>query len=169
MPIPAITHFMQTRVQIGTIKPILKYIYNITKHPIASSAKPRTISTALQDPNWHESMSQEFNALVANRTLTLVLRKDAQNVVKNKWVFRTKRKSYGSVKRLKSRLVVKGFHQQLGINFKKTFSLVVKPSTIITILCIVLTKDWSINHLDVNKAFLQGTQQDEVYMLQPTL
>ena len=39
-----------------------------------------------------------------------------------KWIFKTKRDSKGNVERYKARLVVKGFTQKEGINYKEPFS-----------------------------------------------
>ena len=87
-------------------------------------------------------MAAEFNALVANGTWTLVPSSHSQNVVGNKWVFRVKRKANGTVDKFKTRLIAKGFHQRLGVDFKETFSLVNKPTTIRIVLCITLSLGW---------------------------
>ena len=112
-------------------------------------------------------MAVEFNALVANGTRTLVPFSPSQNVVGNQWVFRVKRKANGTVDKFKARLVAKGFHQRPGVDFKETFSPVIKPTTIRTVLCIALSLGWPLKQLDVNNAFLQGHLIKEVYMAQP--
>lgn len=66
-------------------------------------------------------MPNEFNALVANVTWTLVPKHEAKNVVGNKRIFKAKRKLDGSIERFKARLVAKGFHQRHEIDFKKNF------------------------------------------------
>lgn len=49
-----------------------------------------------------------------------------------------------------------GFNQQPGIDFKETFSLVVKPRTIRTVISLVVSFSWSLRQFDVSNAFLNG-------------
>lgn len=112
-------------------------------------------------------MVEEFNALLKNHTWSLVPPSQYQNIVGCKWVFRIKHKSDGSIERYKARLVAKGFHQQPGIDYDETFSPVVKPATIRTVLSIAISNGWSIRQLDVKNAFLHGFLKEEVFMSQP--
>ena len=111
-------------------------------------------------------MTEEYNALIRNQTWSLVPFSPRYNIVGNKWVFKTKLNSDGSLQRYKARLVAKGFHQRPGIDFSETFSPVVKPSTVRVILCIAVSKGWSINQLDINNAFLNGMLVEDVYINQ---
>jgi hypothetical protein len=81
--------------------------------------------------------------------------------------FRIKRNANGEIERYKARLVAKGFHQQPGIDFAETYSLVVKPITIRTVLSIAVSAGWDIRQVDVSNAFLHGHLQETVYMAQP--
>lgn len=63
--------------------------------------------------------------------------------------------------------MAKGFHQQVGIDYTETFSLVIKPATIRFVLAIVVNSNWPLRQLDVSNAFLHGFLQKEVYMQQP--
>jgi len=82
-------------------------------------------------------MSEEFTALMNNGTWSLVLSQPHFNVIGNKWVFHLKRNPDGSIARYKAWLVAKGFHQRLGIDYKDTFSPVIKPQTIKIVLCML--------------------------------
>jgi hypothetical protein len=115
-----------------------------------------------------EAMQQEYDALQSNHTWTLCPRPLHHNVIRNKWVFKVKRKADGSVERFKARLVAKGFDQRSGVDYTETFSPVIKPSTIRVILALAVNFDWIIKQLDVSNAFLQGHLTEEVYMEQPT-
>nr|GEV44423.1 ribonuclease H-like domain-containing protein [Tanacetum cinerariifolium] len=67
----------------------------------------------------------------------------------------------------KARVVANGRSQQQGIDYDETFSPVVKPATISTILSLVVSRDWPIHQLDVKNAFLHGHLFETVYMHQP--
>ncbi|CAJ2662323.1 unnamed protein product [Trifolium pratense] len=113
------------------------------------------------------AMNDEYNALIKNETWDLVPRPPDVNVIRSMWIFRHKEKSDGSFERHKARLVGDGAGQQVGIDCGETFSPVVKPATIRTVLSIALSKSWHIHQLDVKNAFLHGELKETVYMYQP--
>jgi hypothetical protein len=112
-------------------------------------------------------MELEFQALLKNDTWTLVPPRPGINVIDSKWVFKTKRRSDGSIEQYKARLVAKGFKQRYGLDYDDTFSPVVKPATIRLLLSLAVTNGWHLRQLDVQNAFLHGVLEEEVYMRQP--
>lgn len=54
-------------------------------------------------------MKEEFQALKRNRTWELVLFTEGMNVEDHKWVYKIKLNAYGTLQKLKTRLVAKGF------------------------------------------------------------
>ena len=54
-------------------------------------------------------MVDEYTTLLKNHTWTLIPYSEGMNVVDNKWVFKVKHNSDGSVQRYKARFVAKGF------------------------------------------------------------
>ena len=70
-----------------------------------------TIQEALCDQNWYQAMRDEFEALIRNKTWSLVSLSTEHKIVENKWVFRVKQNTDGSIAKYKARLVVKGFQQ----------------------------------------------------------
>jgi hypothetical protein len=62
---------------------------------------------------------------------------------------------------------VRGFTQRAGVDYGETFSPVVKPATVCTVLAIAASRHWPVHQLDVKYAFLHGTLDEEVYCLQP--
>jgi hypothetical protein len=113
-------------------------------------------------------MKSEFDALQANHTWTLVSRPPGARIITSKWVFKHKMNPDGTLARYKARWVVRGFNQRPGVDFGETFSPVVKPATIRTVLTLVATHNWPAHQLDVSNAFLHCNLQEQVYSQQPT-
>jgi hypothetical protein len=132
-----------------------------------ASGEPQFLQEALEDKNWKYAMDLEYSALMKNRTCHLVPPQKGRNVIDCKWVYKIKRKAYGSLDRYKARLVAKSFKQRHGLDYEETFSPVVKPATIRTILSLAVSKGWSLRQLHVQNAFLHGKLEEEVYLRQP--
>ncbi|KAL8114976.1 hypothetical protein AgCh_021702 [Apium graveolens] len=164
---PDRVHSMTTRSMNNIYKPKLYKSYAATKHPLPDLVEPTCVSTAIKDPNWRMAMSEEFNSLLRHGTWELVPSSLATNIIGCRWVFRLKRKPDGSIDKYKARLVAKGFHQRPGLDYIETFSLVVKPVTIRSVLSIALMYNWQIRQLDVSNAFLHGSLSEVVFMHQP--
>nr|GEV87526.1 ribonuclease H-like domain-containing protein [Tanacetum cinerariifolium] len=87
-------------------------------------------------------------------------------MVRSMWLFKHKFHADGTLSRYKAHLVTNGSSQQLGVDFEETFSLVVKPATIFTVLNLAMSRKWPIYQLDVKNAFLNGDLSETVYMNQ---
>nr|GFA87313.1 ribonuclease H-like domain-containing protein [Tanacetum cinerariifolium] len=153
---------MVTLAKAGIFKPFERMNCHVT----TTSPLPRSHVHALRDPYWKEAMLDEYNALINNETLVLVPRPSNVNVVRSMWLFKHKFKADGSLSRYKAHLVANGRNQQQGIDCDETFSLVVKPATIRTVLSLTVSRDWHIHHFDVKNAFLHGHLSKTVYMHQ---
>lgn len=79
------------------------------------------------------------------------------NVVRSMWLFSHKFNADGTLRRYKSRLVANGKSQQVGVDCEETFSPVIKPTTIRTVLHLAVSRNWPLHQLDVKNAFLHGT------------
>lgn len=131
---PQRLHYMRTQSMNNIHKP--KEFYAATKHPLPEDVEPSIVRQALSNPQWRNAMADEFTALQRHSTWDLVPAPSRGNIIGCKWVFRIKRKPDRTIDKYKARLVVKGFHQRPGVDFKETFSPVVKPATIRTVLTI---------------------------------
>lgn len=74
-------------------------------------------------------MTNDYFALLKN-TWILVSLPPNQHIDNCQLIFKLKHKANGSIERHKAHLVAKDFHQQAGVNFNETFSLVIKPTVI---------------------------------------
>ncbi|GJX56034.1 ribonuclease H-like domain-containing protein, partial [Tanacetum coccineum] len=129
--------------------------------------KPKTFNEASKDIRWIEAMNLEMEALIRNGTWIITELLVGRKPIGSKWGFKVKYKSTGEVERFKARLVAKGFNQKEGIDYRETFSLVVKIVSVRCILSIVVYHNWPIYQLDINNAFLYGNLVEDVYMSLP--
>ena len=137
-PIPQPTvsiHPMVTRSRVGTTRPNPRY----AGHVSTISPLPRSSSDAFRDPNWQNAMCDEHDALIKNKTWILVPKPPNVNIIRSMWLFRHKYLADGTLSRYKARLVANGSNQIDGVDVDETFSPVVKPDTIRTVLSLVIS------------------------------
>nr|GEU77959.1 ribonuclease H-like domain-containing protein [Tanacetum cinerariifolium] len=156
-------HPMVTRFKVRIMKANPKYNIHVT----TSSSIPKSPFHTLRDPNWKQAMCDEYKALIDNKTWVLISRLQNVNIVRSMWLYKHKYNDDGSLSRYKARLVANSHSQQQGIDCDETFSPVVKPATIQTVLSIAVSRQWPIHQLDMKNAFLHGHLTETVYMHQP--
>ncbi|GJU32219.1 ribonuclease H-like domain-containing protein [Tanacetum coccineum] len=127
---------MITRSQSG----IVKSIDRLSLHTSSISPIPKNPSHALKDPNCHNAMYDEYNALIKNGTWLLIPRPSGFNMVRSMWLFKHKFHADGTLNLYKGRLVANDSSQQLGVDFDETFSPVVKPVTVRMVLSLSLLR-----------------------------
>ncbi|GJS45716.1 ribonuclease H-like domain-containing protein [Tanacetum coccineum] len=154
---------MVTRFKVGIVKANPKYNLHVT----TSSLILKSPFHALRDPNGKQAMCDEYKALIDNNIWVLVPRPPNVNIVRSMWLYKHKYNADGSLNRYKARLVANGRSQQQGIDCDETFSPVVKPATIRTVLSLAVSRQWHIHQLDVKNAFLHSHLKETVYMHQP--
>lgn len=57
-----------------------------------------------------------------------------------------------------------GFTQSYGIDYEETFAPVAKPNSVSVLLSLAANMGWPLHQLDIKNAFLNGDQEEDVYM-----
>ena len=89
--------------------------------------EPTNYEEAMMSPDftkWLEAMKSEMGSMYENKVWTLVDLPNDRQAIKNKWIFKTKIDTNGSVTIYKARIVAKGFRQVQGVYYDEIFSLV---------------------------------------------
>nr|GEZ87568.1 retrovirus-related Pol polyprotein from transposon TNT 1-94 [Tanacetum cinerariifolium] len=84
-----------------------------------------------------------------------------------KWLFKNKHDEEQTVIRNKSRLVVRGYRQEEGIDFEESFASVARMEDIKIFLAYAAHKSFIVFQMDVKTAFLHGSLKEDVYVCQP--
>lgn len=134
------------------------------------TSDPLTLQEALANEHgdkWQQAIRDEYDSLMKNDTWILTDLPIGKKAIKNKWVFKTKTDNMGNITRHKARLVAKGCSQKPGIDYKETYSPVVRYCSIRYLISVAAQYNLDIHQMDVETAFLQGDLHDEIYMTQP--
>nr|GFA03797.1 hypothetical protein [Tanacetum cinerariifolium] len=102
-----------------------------------STMEPKNVKEAMTDPAWIDSMQEE------------ILQFKKLDVIRNK-----------------SRLVVKGYRQEEGIDFKESFTPVARMEAIRIFLAYAAHKSFTVFQMDVKTTFLHGSLKEDVYVCQ---
>nr|GFA37751.1 retrovirus-related Pol polyprotein from transposon TNT 1-94 [Tanacetum cinerariifolium]GFA37780.1 retrovirus-related Pol polyprotein from transposon TNT 1-94 [Tanacetum cinerariifolium] len=84
-----------------------------------------------------------------------------------KWLLKNKNDKENMIIRNKSRLVVRGYRQEEGIDFEESFALVARIEAIRIFLAYVAHKLFTVFQMDGKTAFLYGLLKEDVYVCQP--
>ncbi|GJW31527.1 retrovirus-related pol polyprotein from transposon TNT 1-94 [Tanacetum coccineum] len=102
--------------------------------------EPKNVKEAMTDPAWIESMQEEL--------------------LQFKRLDRTRSSKT-------TRLVVRGYRQEEGIDFEESFAPVARMEAIKIFLAYAAHKSFTVFQMDVKTAFLHGTLKEDVYVCQP--
>ncbi|XP_025662050.1 uncharacterized protein [Arachis hypogaea] len=102
--------------------------------------EPKSYEDAITQVCWREAIQAKLLALEENKTWKLTSLPFGKKVIGCKWVFCTKYHPDGTVERHKARLVAKDFTQVAGIDYRDTFSPVIKLGTLRIMLAIAAVK-----------------------------
>nr|GFC17361.1 retrovirus-related Pol polyprotein from transposon TNT 1-94 [Tanacetum cinerariifolium] len=84
-----------------------------------------------------------------------------------KWLFKNKHDEEQTIIRNKSRVVVRGYRQEEGIDFEESFAPVARMEAIKIFLIYAAHKSFSVFQMDVKTAFLHGSLKEDMYVCQP--
>nr|GEW51863.1 hypothetical protein [Tanacetum cinerariifolium] len=128
--------------------------------------EPKTYKDALTQSCWIEAMQEELNEFEWLEVWELVPRPDKVMVITLKWIYKVKLDELGGILKNKACLVVRGYHQEEGIDFEESFALVARLEAIRIFLAYVAHKNMVVYQMDVKIAFLNGNLREEVYVSQ---
>nr|GEZ85963.1 retrovirus-related Pol polyprotein from transposon TNT 1-94 [Tanacetum cinerariifolium] len=132
-----------------------------------SSTSAANVKEAMTDPAWIESMQEELLRFKRMDVWVLVPAPDNILPLTLKWIFKNKHDEEQTVIRNKSRLVVRGYRQEEGIDFEESFVPVARLEAIRIFLAYATHKSFTVFQMDVKTAFLHGSLKKDVYICQP--
>ncbi|CAI7847580.1 unnamed protein product [Closterium sp. NIES-53] len=138
--------------------------------PVEMPGEPATLKEALESidaEEWKKAMESELKSTEENGTWELVELPEGRKAITSKWLFKIKSDADGKIERYKSRLVAKGYQQKEKVDYKELFALVVKLTTLRTLLAGAAIKGWVVKQMDVTTTFLNGVLEEEIFMAQP--
>ncbi|GJY71184.1 putative ribonuclease H-like domain-containing protein [Tanacetum coccineum] len=149
-----------TRNQLWTDGEICIYALSV------STTEPRNVKEEMTDPGWIDSMQEELLQFKRLDVWELVPLSNNIKPLTLKWLFKNKHDEENTIIRNKTRLVVRGYRQDEGIDFEESFALVAKMKAIKIFLAYVAHKSFIVFQMDVKIVFLDGSLKEDVYVCQ---
>nr|GEV61187.1 retrovirus-related Pol polyprotein from transposon TNT 1-94 [Tanacetum cinerariifolium] len=132
-----------------------------------STMEPKNVKEAMTDPAWIDSMQEELLQFKRLDVWVLVPAPDNISPLTLKWLFQNKHDKEQTIIRNKSRLVVRGYRQEEGIDFEESFAPVARMEAIRIFLAYATHKSFTVFQMDVKTAFLHGSLKEDVSVCQP--
>ncbi|GKB28487.1 putative ribonuclease H-like domain-containing protein [Tanacetum coccineum] len=150
-----------TRNQLRTNGDMCIYVLTV------STMEPKNVKEAMTDPAWIDSMQEELLYFKRLDVRVLVPPLDNIKPLTLKWLFKNKHGKENTVIRNKTRLVVRGYRQEEGIDFDESSASVARIEAIRIFLAYAAHKSFTVFQMDVKTIFLHGTLKEDVDVCQP--
>ena len=92
--------------------------------------EPSSFEEAVQQPTWVDAMVEEYDSIIRKNAWEVVPRQVGKSVVGSRWMYKVKQAADVSVEKHKAIFFSKAFSQVEVIDYKETFSLVERYSSI---------------------------------------
>jgi hypothetical protein len=109
-------------------------------------------------------MKNENKFSLINEIWTLINFFKDRRVLRDKWIYKIKRKEYDEILRYKTRWVIRDFEQIEKLNYTKTFVSMIKSMNYKTMYVIIVVKDWKIKQMNVKIVFLYDKIYEKIYV-----
>ncbi|GJT99890.1 putative ribonuclease H-like domain-containing protein [Tanacetum coccineum] len=150
-----------TRNQLPTYGEMCIYALTV------STMEPKNVKEAMTDPAWSNSTQEKLHRFKRLDVWVLVPPPNNIKPLTLKWLLKNKHNEESMVIRNKTRLVVRGYGQEEGIDFEESFALVSKMEAISIFLAYDVHKSFTVLQMQVKTAFLHGSLKEDVYVCQP--
>jgi hypothetical protein len=110
--------------------------YSPSAFTATALSKPASYHNDILHPECQHAMAEDIATLERTGTWDLVPCLPLVRLITYKWVYKVKTRSDGSLERYKARLVARGFQQEHGRDYDKTFAPVAHMTTIHTLLIV---------------------------------
>nr|GEX46685.1 reverse transcriptase domain-containing protein [Tanacetum cinerariifolium] len=111
---------VQTRRQLTTDPEMCMYALTM------STVEPKNIKESMVDSAWIEAMQEELYKFDRLQVWELIDKPFGKSIIKLKWLWKNKKDEDQTVIHNKERLVAKGYAQEEGIDFEKSFATVAR-------------------------------------------
>ncbi|CAI7904102.1 unnamed protein product [Closterium sp. NIES-53] len=129
---------------------------------------PRSYAEAITGPyssQWQKAMDVDMASWKSTGTYVNTAPPSGANIVNGMWIFRVNRLP-NSLPVFKARYVARGFSQRQRVDYFKTFSPILKMTTLRVLLHVAAQRDYELHSLDFSTAFLQGSLH-EIWLRRP--
>lgn len=122
-PGPSTSHKMNLREKRHIRKP-KRYEVFTTDMPYQDEMEPLNAQDVTHSPNrvhWERAMKEELKSMDEHHVWDLTELPVGFKPIGCRWVFKIKKNEHGNIDKFEARLVVKGYSQRAGIDYKPTF------------------------------------------------
>ena len=135
----------------------------------ASHHIPHSYQNAMStnSERWMKAMKIEMDTLKMKNTWDLVKPLSGADIMGSRWVYDIKWDGEGNCIKDKAQLVGKGYTQQLGIDYNKTWAGVTHLESVRMTAAITAKLDLKLWRLNFVGAYLNSLTKEDIYMKQP--